>query len=184
MPEGCFIKGFAVIESGVELDLVAVYTAAKSDGEVETMDVEEIRPRVVKKKRRIPPPPDDKIPPPERRKLPDLIPVKPFPPGPPFFPSNYCVSPTELRVIVRNQGEGPAGPSTTRVEYTNEGIFEEQPTPGLGPGEETALSFPIPTGCVVEICPFRVTVNANPDDNVEESNTTNNLDSSSCGIVS
>jgi hypothetical protein len=182
MPECCFLKGFAVIESEVELDVTVVYTAAKSAGEVETMDVESIGPRIIKKKRRTPP--DDKVPPPDRPKLPDLIPVKPFPPGPPPFPSNYCLSRRELRVIVRNQGEGPAGPSTTRVEFTEVGVVEEKPTPALAPGAETMLSFPIPPNCVVESCPFRVIVNAKPADNVEESNSSNNVDSSSCGVVS
>ncbi len=182
--ECCFLKGFAVLESQIELDVVAVYTAAKSDGEVETIDVEEIQPRMVKEKRRIPPPPDDKIPPRERPKLPDLVPVKPFPPGPPFFPSNYCASPQEVRVMVRNQGEGPAGPSTTRVEYLDEGIIEERPTPALNPGDETTLSFPGALGCKGELCHIRITVNANPADGVMESNSTNNTDNSSCAFAS
>jgi hypothetical protein len=68
VPECCFLKGFAVIESEVELDVTVVYTAAKSDGEVETMDVETIEPRSIKKKH--PTPPDDKVPPADRSKLP------------------------------------------------------------------------------------------------------------------
>lgn len=184
IPECCFLKGFAVLESEIELDVIVVYTAAKHDGEVETMDVEFVEPRRVKRTRPVPPPPDDEIPPPQKPKLPDLVPVKPFPPGPPFFPSNYCASPQELRVIVRNQGEGPAGPTTTRVEYTDTGVIEERPTPALEAGSETTVSFPIPRGCVVESCPFRITVNASPGDGVVESNTANNVDTSSCGIAS
>ena len=183
--ECCFLKGFAVLESPVELDVIAVYTAAKSDGEVETLDVETVRPTIIKQKRREPrPPDDDDTPPPDKKKLPDLIPVAPFPPGPPFFPSGYCASPNELRVIVLNQGNGDAGPTTTRVEFLQEGVIQEQPTPALTAGSETTLSFKIPSGCVVETCQFRITVNARPADNVTESNSANNVDTSSCGIAS
>lgn len=183
IPECCFLKGFAVLESEVELDVIVVYTAAKSKGEVETIDVETVKPKRVKRKM---PPDDDDIPPPPPQdpKLPDLVPVKPYPPGPPFFPSNYCESPQQLRIIVRNQGDGPAGPTTTRVEHINQDFIEEQPTPALNAGEETVLTFPIPSACVSETCPFRITVNADPVDAVIESNTINNTDNSSCGIAS
>ena len=40
-----FFKGFVVIESDVELDVVAVYTAAGATGQVETMHVEPVSPR-------------------------------------------------------------------------------------------------------------------------------------------
>jgi hypothetical protein len=40
-----FIEGFAVIKSPLPLDVVGVYTARHSDGEVETMDVETVVPR-------------------------------------------------------------------------------------------------------------------------------------------
>jgi hypothetical protein len=182
MPDGCFLKGFVVIESPVELDITAVYTAGGHEGDVTTMDVETIQPHKARAPRRPPKEPPEQVP--ERPKLPDLVPVKPFPPGPPFFPSNYCESPKALKVIVRNQGEGAAGPTTTRVEFTRDDVVESRPTPALAAGEETTLSFPIPSGCVVEICPFRVIVNANPGDGVTEADTTNNVDSSSCGIAS
>jgi hypothetical protein len=44
-----FIKGFVVINSPVELDVVAVYTARHSDGEVETMSVNQMEPKKVAK---------------------------------------------------------------------------------------------------------------------------------------
>jgi hypothetical protein len=44
-----FIKGFVVINSPVELDVVAVHTARHSDSEVETMSVTQIEPRKVAK---------------------------------------------------------------------------------------------------------------------------------------
>jgi hypothetical protein len=40
-----FVKGFAVIETARELDIVAVYTAAGSTGSVETMHLERVPPR-------------------------------------------------------------------------------------------------------------------------------------------
>jgi hypothetical protein len=40
-----FLKGFVVIESEGELDVVVVYTVAGSDGYIETMDIERINPQ-------------------------------------------------------------------------------------------------------------------------------------------
>lgn len=40
-----FVKGFVVIESGAELDVVAVYTAAGASGQVETLHIERVQPR-------------------------------------------------------------------------------------------------------------------------------------------
>jgi hypothetical protein len=37
-----FLKGFVVLESEVELDVVAVYTAAGGDGQVETLHTERV----------------------------------------------------------------------------------------------------------------------------------------------
>jgi hypothetical protein len=46
-----FLKGFAIIRTDLELDIVAVYTAAGATGRVETMEIERVPPRVVKGKR-------------------------------------------------------------------------------------------------------------------------------------
>lgn len=40
-----FIKGFVVIQSQFELDVVVVYTAAGADGAVETLHTERVPPR-------------------------------------------------------------------------------------------------------------------------------------------
>jgi hypothetical protein len=40
-----FLKGFVMIESALELDVVAVYTAAGATGQVETMALERVKPR-------------------------------------------------------------------------------------------------------------------------------------------
>jgi len=42
-----FLKGFVVIQSDVELDVVAVYTAAGGDGTIQTMHAERVSPRRV-----------------------------------------------------------------------------------------------------------------------------------------
>jgi hypothetical protein len=41
-------EGFLVIESGLSLDVVAVYTAGKNGGEVESIDVEHVRERKIR----------------------------------------------------------------------------------------------------------------------------------------
>ncbi len=180
--ECCFLKGFLFIDSETPLDVVAVYTAAHGEGEVETIDVEPVVPRLIRKTPPPPPPP----PPPDTEEKPDLIPVQPFPPGPPSFPAWYCEEPRKLRIIVRNIGAGAAGPSTTRVDFFQSGVVVDLPTPALGPnGDETTLSLVFPDDVKGgEQIPFKITVNANPVDGVVETDTTNNSDSSSCGLAS
>ncbi|HWC76071.1 MAG TPA: hypothetical protein VG778_01340 [Blastocatellia bacterium] len=41
-------EGFLVIESSLSLDVIAVYTAGKQGGEVESIDVEQVRERALK----------------------------------------------------------------------------------------------------------------------------------------
>ena len=43
-----FLKGFLVLQGQGELDVVAVYTAAGRDGDVETLHTERVPPRRVK----------------------------------------------------------------------------------------------------------------------------------------
>jgi hypothetical protein len=45
LPAQAFAKGFVIVESPVELELVAVYTATGSTRQVEAMDVERVTPR-------------------------------------------------------------------------------------------------------------------------------------------
>jgi hypothetical protein len=42
-----FLNGFAVLKTPVELDVVGVYTARHTDSEVETMDLERVKPRKI-----------------------------------------------------------------------------------------------------------------------------------------
>ena len=150
-----FVKGFAVIQSERELDVVAVYTAAGASGAVETMDVEHVKGR-------------------SRGGTPggqpDLIPVEVKP--------QYCNRDgLNLIVTIRNQGTAPAGPSTTRVVF-NTGASPTQPTPALAVGAQVDLVFAIPAGCFSPDCQFRIT--ADSAGVVAESNEVNNTVSGTC----
>lgn len=140
-----FVKGFAVIQSPAELDIVVVYTAG--DDNVRTMDVERV---------------------PRRRMelhLPDLVPV-------PDDNGNFCTR-DENRLLVRvcNHGTGPAGTSTTAVDFGPHGSVTV-PTPPLGAGQCTVVRVPIPAGCFDPDCQFEITVNSSG--NVQEANSSNN----------
>jgi hypothetical protein len=185
LPGGCFLKGFVVIESVDELDVVAVYTAAGADKHVETLDIEYIRPRVS----------TPEIPPPGTRKRPDLVPLPAFPPPPSdnplHLPQNFCLSTTgggradAVRIMVRNQGDGDAPASVTQI------VFRDLPpvqiaTPPIPAGGDAFVEAMIPRqGCYLgeSGCPFDITVDATSV--MEESDETNNSVSGSCpGIVS
>jgi zinc metalloprotease ZmpB len=185
LPEGCFLKGFVVIHSLVELDVVAVYSAAGADGHVATLDVEYIGPRITKPGK----PPDE---PPVR--LPDLVPLPAFPPASPTspaqLPQNFCLSTVggrlanAIRILVRNQGQGDAPASVTRVVFRNNPPVQI-PTPAIPAGGDTVVEVMIPQGCAVgeSGCTFEITVNATSA--FDESNEANNTVNGGCpGIVS
>jgi hypothetical protein len=152
--EADFLKGFVVIETDIELDVVAVYTAAGRDEQVETMHTERIPPRRL-----------------EVDGLPDLIPV-------PEQNGSFCRrKDLTLTVTVKNQGTGGAGPSVTEVDFLGLGKVS-MPTPPLGPGASVDLFFPIPLGCFNPNCEFRITVDAN--NQVNESNEGNNIANGTC----
>lgn len=148
-----FLKGFVVIESDVELDVVTVYTASGKDGQVETLHTERVPPRRFE------------------RGLPDLIPV-------PDANGSFC-NRKELTLIVtvKNQGTGGAGPSVTEVDFFAFGKVSV-PTPPLGPGASVDLLVPIPPGSFDPDCEFRITVDVN--NQVTESNEGNNIGNGSC----
>lgn len=180
LPEGCFLKGFVVIQCAVELDVVAVYSAAGADKHVETLDIEYILPRVAPPE--IPPP----LPP---RLLPDLIPLPAFPPprpdSPGKLPQNFCLSTTGgnradvVRIIVKNQGAGDAPKSVTQIAFGNNPPTLINTDPILA-GQQVTIDVSIPRGCFVgELpCSFDITVNATSA--FEESNTANNKTSGFC----
>jgi hypothetical protein len=191
-----YIKGFVIIRSTHRLDVVGVYTTgalgkgACCDETVIThssIDVEHIPERQIEQ-------------PPQERDLPDLIPVAPFPPpptgAPGTLPQNFCMQPDvgpraeAIRILVRNQGAGPAGATDTRVEFFPAGSDVPvatlvQPTPALGANGETPLEFDIPDRCYVgeSGCNFTITVDAMEE--VNETNEGNNTVESFCpGVVS
>jgi hypothetical protein len=148
-----FLKGFVVIESPVELDVVAVYTAAGREGFVETFHTERVAPRQLE------------------MGLPDLVPV-------PDASGSFCKRDEEgLIVTVKNQGSAGAGASTTRVDFGAHGFFDK-PTPPLAPGATVDLKFPIPPGCFDPDCEFRIIVDVN--NTVVEADEGNNFASGNC----
>lgn len=149
-----FLKGFVVIQSDVELDVVAVYTAAGPDRGVETFHTERVPPRRI-----------------EREVLPDLVPVS-------GEGGSFCVRDDGmLLVTVRNQGASDADASHTRVNFGSHGIVVLF-TPELGAGQEFTHECPIPQGCFDSDCEFTIIVDA--DDDVVESNEGNNVASGVC----
>ena len=150
-----FLKGFVVIESKTELDVVAVYTAAGASGQVETMDVETVQPR------RLSP-----------QGSPDLIPI-------PDANGNFCrIDPARrLIVTVKNQGTADAGPSETKVVFSTGG-GASVPTPAIPAGGSVDVTVPIPANCFQPDCGFRITVDSTGQ--VSESNELNNTASGTC----
>lgn len=157
-PKAGFVKGFCVIESDVELDVVGVYTAAGATDHVETMHLERVVPR-----RR-----------PEVR-LPDLVPV-------PDPRTGFCRrddSPHgRLLVTVKNQGTADAPASTTTVEFSPGGSFDI-PTPPIPAGQSVDLPpLDFPPACFNPDCSFRIIVDSHHT--VAESDETNNVASGTC----
>lgn len=149
-----FLKGFVVIESEVELDVVSVYTAAGEDGQVETLEIERVLPRRA------------------HAGLPDLIPFADPKTG-------FCKRDDQgdLIVTVKNQGSAGAGPSTTTVVFAPGGTFS-QPTPPIFAGASVDLTFPIPAKCFDPDCDFRIIVDSG--NQVTESDELNNFASGTC----
>lgn len=152
-----FVKGFVIIESKVDLDVVAVYTAAGVNNFVATMDVE----RVV-----------------ARRASgggggsPDLIPA-------PDANNNFCRRDSSGRLIVtvRNLGTGDAAPSVVKVTYSN-GVTNTAPTPLVQAGNSVDVLVAFPGGCFQPDCSFRITVDSTSV--VAETNEANNTASGTC----
>jgi len=172
----CFVKGFLVLESASPLEVVAVYSATGGDDHVESIHTERVPAVLVEE-------PDDERPPPETPgKLPDLLPIPPFPGDPGPLPFLFCRSRVELAVVVRNQGEGDAPPSVLRVEFIQCGEVVDVPTPAIPAGTDSPpLTVPIPRQCWTgEQLTFRITANATMA--FQESDGTNNSVQSSCSI--
>ena len=147
-----FVKGFVVVQSPAELDVVAVYTASSGEG-VQTLDVERVPARRVE------------------MRLPDLVPV-------PVENGDFC-NREDMTLFVRvcNQGTGSAGPSTTEVDFGPHGSVSVS-TPPMGPGDCRQVSVPIPPRCFDNDCEFEITVNASGS--VTESDSSNNTAKGVC----
>ena len=150
-----------------------------------TLDVEQIKERIIEGM----PPPDD------NGKKPDLVPEQPFPDEGSGPPSGYCLAPDnppgqaeKIRVIVRNQGAAPAGPSKTSVAFGIDGALPPPDsaikiadTPGLVPGATASHEFRIPDSCYgppETQCRFVVAVDGSKV--LDESSEGNNIDNSLC----
>jgi len=147
-----FVKGFVVIQSPQELDIVAVYTAAGSTRFVETMEIERVPARRI-----------------GAQGLADLIPVPDA--------NGLCRRVQEgpdagkLIVTVKNQGSADAPASTTRVEFSS-GQVVNTPTPPIPAGGAVDLHVAIPANCFSPDCGFKITVDFG--NVVTESNEANN----------
>jgi hypothetical protein len=121
-----FLKGFAIIESRIELDIVAVYTAAGATRQIETLDIE----RVPARHRGAGP------------GCPDLI-VESID-RPEFDATNRG---SIIRAVIRNVGTAAAGPTTARVVDPStlqpSGAPENAiaATPALAPGASVTVTF-------------------------------------------
>jgi len=147
---GGFLKGFVILQSIPDLDVVAVYTAAGATGQVETLEIERVAARH-----------------PGTGVKPDLVPLK------------ECKrkGDTGLVVTVKNQGAADAGASTTRVDFQPAGS-PSLPTPPIPAGASVDLLFTIPAGCFVPDCHYKIVVDSN--NQVDESNESNNTVDSVC----
>jgi hypothetical protein len=145
---GDFIKGFVVIESEVDLDVVAVYTAGP--GEVATMDVERVTARRVAVER------------------PDLV-VRSI------DRVEFLAGTLNLRVTftVANVGAAAAAASITRI-TTDNGVPIDVATPALAAGASATLTTTVlqQKNCYDPDC--TVCGTADSADAVTESDETNN----------
>lgn len=148
-----FLKGFAIIQpidSAVELDVVAVYTAAGATGQVETLDIERV---------------------PARRVIVAVLPD--------LGADSLCNRDNlGLHVTVRNQGNGDAPATTTTVDFLTFGSVPV-PTPPIPAGGIVTLPpVTIPIGCFNPDCEYRIVVDSTAL--VAESNEGNNTAMGEC----
>ena len=95
-------------------------------------------------------------------------------------------------MIVRNQGDGDAGPSVTRVRFGRAGnplppqlSSSTANTPALAAGAETSHEFQLPDACfgqpgTTTFCWFEIMADSATPEDVAESNEGNNEDTSRC----
>ena len=154
-------EGFLIIESEVSLDVTGVYTAGHNGGQVQSIDIEEVKERRIEK---------------VEQSGPDLVPVAI--PGCGVDPTCFCKTRNDtLCVTVKNVGDAAAGASDVEMDFGSFGSFT-QPIPPLAPGAEATACFPIPAGCHNPDCDFQITVDKNGT--VIETNELNNKARGKC----
>jgi len=151
-----FAKGFVIIESRTELDVVAVYTTGTAgflSQRVTTMNLERVPVR--------------------RLGQIDLIPLPPT-------NGNFCRRDEagKLIITVMNQGTLDAIASITRIEFAN-GERQLVATPAIPAGRSVEVLATFPPSCFNPNCTFRIAVDST--DNVSELNEGNNAAGGTCG---
>lgn len=153
-----FIKGFAAIESEVELDVVAVYTAAGAKGQVSTLHIEHVSPRCL-----------------VTTGCPDLI-VEAIERPEWDSQNNRSV----IRATIRNIGGVPAGPTVAQVVDLSPhagalATKADAPTSALAPGDTATVTFFLPYWVYDPNADLKVTADykneiseCNEDNNVKE----------------
>jgi hypothetical protein len=156
-----FLKGFVVIESDVDLDVVAVYSAAGREGMIETFDIE----RTLSRRRKV--------------QLPDLEPAPDPRPGVKFCKLvETGLDKGKLVITVHNRGNADAPASTTTIHFSPGGTINI-PTPAIPAGASVDLSpLKIPGACFNPDCDFKITVDSNGQ--VTESDEGNNIANGMC----
>ena len=154
-PKRRFLKGFIVIESRTELDVVAVYTTGTSGflgGRVTTMNLERVPVRLLAQ--------------------PDLVAV-------PDAKGNFCRRDEFGRLIitVKNQGTADAFASITRIEFAT-GEHQLIVTPAIPAGNSVDVFATFPPLCFRPDCTFRIAVDSTGI--VGESNELNNQTGGTC----
>ncbi len=150
-----FLKGFTVIGSNVQLDVVVVYTAAGASGQIETMHLERVPPRR------------------GRTGCPDL--VVDIIAQPTWDGTNQR---SVIKATIRNAGTADAAPSLARLEDPTTLQTGGAPqnaianTPALAPGQSATVTFYLPYW--VYNPDVTLTVTADYKNQVSECSETNN----------
>jgi hypothetical protein len=148
-----YIIGYLIVQASANLDVTAVYTTATLDQQDLPTSAPGIHVEQIRERQRVAGP-----------VLPDLVPVA--------GEGGFCEDHLSISFIVRNQGTGVAGPSTTTVDFGQYGTVS-LPTLALGPGQQIPFHVTIPPACLDPDCEFTITVDA--DNVVAESDKANNV---------
>ena len=112
------------------------------------------------------------------QKSPDLIPFSLAGTDPSAF-CRFEGNGNLLRVTIKNQGNADAGPSKTKVTYSNaNGTAFTLDTPPIPAGGTVDLLFRVPSDCFSPDCSFKITVDS--ENQVDELNKQNNSKNGGC----